>query len=63
MTGTVAWSGRINGQERSVTTFDAADLIIEGDVDSESLPAASWPSVVNGPDWVSQLSITVSPGD
>jgi hypothetical protein len=63
VTGTVAWSGRVEGQERSVTTFDAADLSVEGDEDAELLPLASWPSVVSGPDWVYQQALSISPGE
>ena len=63
VTGTVAWSSRISGQERTVTTFDATDITIEDAESSQNLPTVSWPSVVSGPDWVSQRSIEIAPGD
>ena len=60
VTGTASWSARVTGQDRNVRTFDAADIVIlEGE--AGELPSGSWPSIISGADWVSQVSVEINP--
>lgn len=61
--GTLAWSARIDGQERTVTAYDAGDVVFEGDGqgDLETLPRARWPAVVRGADWDADAAVPIAP--
>jgi len=43
--GAVSWSARIEGQDRSMTTEDAAEILVD------SQGNGKWPVTVWGPDW------------
>jgi hypothetical protein len=56
--GTLSWSSRIDGQERTFTSYDGADVQLD---ESAEMPSALWPGVVKGPDWLQELAFKVEP--
>ncbi len=47
--GSLGWSARVEGQERSVTTEDAGEIRVDNPYDP--VPTARWPVVARGPGW------------
>lgn len=62
--GTLAWTGRIDGQEVGLTTVDAEQLQFESAEDTADLsrtPTAVWGVYVRGDEWTVTTELPVSP--
>jgi len=62
--GTLAWTGRIDGQEVSLITVDAEQLQFESADDTGDLtstPTAIWGAYVRGDEWTVITELPVSP--
>lgn len=63
--GTLAWVGRIDGQEVALTTDDAEGLVLsEAGADTGVVatePVAAWEAVVRGEDWLVTTSLPIDP--
>ena len=55
MAGAISWSSRIEGQDRSLVTADAAEILVDG------VGHARWPVTVRGPDWQGSGLSEISP--
>jgi hypothetical protein len=56
--GTLSWVSRIDGQERTYTSYDGADVEID---DSGDMPVALWPGVLQGPGWIQEIGVKIQP--
>ncbi len=57
--GSMRWTARMGGQERTVTTEDAVELRV--DASGEDLPIGRWPSIVRGAGWSGDAITVISP--
>jgi len=56
--GTLSWEGRVDGQERGVTTNDAADVSVQTmDSGQATVETMFWPGVAHGSDWIGESSL------
>jgi hypothetical protein len=53
--GAIAWKGKVEGQDRSITTDDASEIRIDEDGD------AQWPVTVYGPSWSGEGLTRIAP--
>lgn len=62
--GTLSWTGRLEDQDRTVTTIDAADIVVEET--TEVVPEAIWPATTlgeadQGEEWEQASTLWISP--